>query len=335
MPPQDEADAVAVARYRQIQAVSRQVVAEVQGIWSGLPAHRVEAELAGEAGARIVAAVIAGQLSVVQGAQAFLAAILAAQGAVAAPAGAVVAAAFAGIASDGRPLETLLFLPALTVQAALAAGLSPADAMLRGLAALARYAGTQIADAGRGADQVAMTAERRIVMYTRVVQLPACARCIILAGQTYSYSTGFRRHPLCDCSVKPLTEREYDAAASPRELFAQMSPAEQRRRFGEAGADAIRAGADMGQIVNARRGMSTAGATTSEGTTRRGWYAHEARRAGVEFGRSPGTRFGQATSTRYGRTTTPRLMPEEIYRQADGDRDMALRLLRRNGYLDQ
>jgi hypothetical protein len=76
--------------------------------------------------------------------------------------------------------------------------------------------------------------------------------------------------------------------------------------FGQAGAAAIRDGADLGQVVNARRGMYTAAgrSLTVESTTRRGV--------------APGK---------------VRLMPEQIYREARGDRDEAIRLLKRFGYL--
>lgn len=70
--------------------------------------------------------------------------------------------------------------------------------------------------------------------------------------------------------------------------------------FGKAGAEAIREGADMARVVNARRGMYTAGGRL---------FTHE----------SAGRR--------------PRLMPEQILREADGDRGEAIRLLRLHGYL--
>ena len=84
-----------------------------------------------------------------------------------------------------------------------------------------------------------------------------------------------------------------------------MDEAEQDRVFGKAGAQAIRDGADIARVVNARRGMYTAGGLrlTREATTRRG----------------------------IGRPV--RLMPEEIYRQANGNRGEALRLLRLHGYI--
>lgn len=317
-------------RYTQVTSVIRAVVQQVQALWRGMSPATVEDDLEGAAGAAIVAAVAEGQLSVADAAQAYIAAQMAAQGGSAVAEAALVASAFAGIAPDGGPLETLLFLPAIGVRRRLAAGMLPEEAMLGGLADMARYASTAIADTARSADQVSMAANRDCVAYMRVVQLPACARCIILAGEMYSYSEGFLRHPNCDCQTLPLRERDWAGVPTPKQLISRMSEAERRRVFTVAGAQALDAGADVGQVVNARRGMSTAhvfGRTlqvTSEGTTRRGLYGQSLRRAGGEFARIPGQR--------YRRATTPRLMPEEIFRIAD-DRDEELRLLRRYGYI--
>jgi hypothetical protein len=146
----------------------------------------------------------------------------------------------------------------------------------------------------------------------------------------YSYSTGFLRHPSCDCVTAPLREHEWPDVPTPQQLFDRMPAADQRRVFTNAGARAINSGADIGQVVNARRGMSTAHLfgrdlqVTSEGTTRRGLYGRRMRRAGGEFIRVPGQR--------YSRVTAPRLMPEEIFRIADG-RNEQISLLWRNGYL--
>ncbi|MFJ9558061.1 hypothetical protein ACIRPH_30010 [Nocardiopsis sp. NPDC101807] len=230
------------------------------------------------------------------------------------------ARALAGVASDGRELSTLLARPAITALSYLAGGRAVADAMAAAVAALELIVGTQVADAGRAADLVGMAARPRVVAYTRVVNLPACARCIILAGQTYPWSEGFARHPRCDCEVLPLTD-DAPAPFSPRELFAQMSPVEQVRRFGAVGAEAIHEGADLAQVVNARRGMAVAGArlVTSEGMTRRG-YA--------------GRRLGSTDDRgRFRPSREPRLMPEQIIAEAAGDRDAAIEALIRYGYL--
>ncbi|KOG33418.1 hypothetical protein ADK37_23190 [Streptomyces resistomycificus] len=306
------------------------MLALIQQLWRGMSAATIASDLEGEAGAAIVAAVVAGQLTVAEGAQAFVAGAMAEQGGTAVPEALLVAEAFAGIAPDGGPLETLLFLPAIGVRRRLTAGMTGEQAMIGGLADMARYAATSISDTARSSAQVAMVADRQCVAYTRVVTLPACARCIVLAGQQYSYSEGFLRHPNCDCQTVPLRERDWSGVQSPERLTASMSAAERRRVFGAAGAEAIGQGADIGQVVNARRGMNQAHLhgrdlrVTSEGVTRRGLYGRRMRRAGGGFARVPGQR--------YARSTTPRLMPEEILRIAD-DRADQQRLLRRYGYI--
>jgi hypothetical protein len=121
----------------------------------------------------------------------------------------------------------------------------------------------------------------------------------------------------CDCTAVPAPEDDPDdIRTDPMAAFRSMDPAQQDRVFTRAGAQAIRDGADIFQVVNARRGISTAAApatvktlrTTRTGTTRRALAGRRLQ------GRS-------------------RLLPEEIYRQADGDRDVALQMLRRHGYL--
>jgi hypothetical protein len=129
----------------------------------------------------------------------------------------------------------------------------------------------------------------------------------------------------CDCQLVPLRERVWGEVPTPRELFDRMPEAERSRVFTVAGAQAIGEGADIGQVVNARRGMTRAGVpTTTEGITRRGLSGRQRRRAGGEFARYPGQRYSQ--------TTTPRLTPEAIFQQASG-RDEQLRLLKRYGYI--
>lgn len=326
------------SRYEQVSLTIRAIVERIQHLWRGMSADSIEDDLLGHAGAQIADAVVHGQLTVADAAQAYIAAQMAAQGGSALAEAALVATAFAGVAPDGGPLETLLFLPAIGVRRRLTAGMSPEEAMLGGLADMARYASTSVADAARSADQVGMAANRGCVAYVRVVQLPACSRCIILSGRMYTYSEGFLRHPLCDCETIPLREHEWPDVPTPKQLFDRLSTAEQQRVFTNAGARAVRQGADVGQVVNARRGMSTAHLfgrdlqVTSEGTTKRGLYGSRMRRAGGEFARLPGQRFGQATSMRYTRVTAPRLMPEQIFDMTD-NRAEQVRLLRRNGYL--
>jgi hypothetical protein len=174
-----------------------------------------------------------------------------------------------------------------------------------------------------------------------VVNPPACSRCVLLAGTEYGWNKGFQRHPRCDCIHLPTTliarnqhrGRAGDGGGfiSPRSYFDSLSRAEQDHVFGAAGARAIREGADMAQVVNARRGMTTMTAygrrvqATTEGATRRGSFYRQERRRAIDRGLVP-------SSGRGFQLRTPRLMPEEIYRLAES-RDEAIRMLRRFGYL--
>ena len=126
--------------------------------------------------------------------------------------------------------------------------------------------------------------------------------------------------------MEPVTREHEPTPQSPQKLVDAMSDSQRRKVFGEAGAKAIEAGADVGQVVNARRGMTTATVyrrrlqVTTEGTTRRGLAGNRLK----NFEKVPGARYRVSRS--------PRLMPEEIFRIAD-DREHALRLLRLNGFI--
>ncbi|PRX90832.1 hypothetical protein [Allonocardiopsis opalescens] len=280
-------------------------------------------EIRGDWAARlpgVLAMLTSGQYAAAQLSDPYLARLL---GGAAPPAAAPVPAALAGVASDGRDLATLLMQPAAAALAYLAAGRPLADAMALGLALLDMIVRTQVADAARVADLIGLAARPGVVAYTRVVQLPACARCIILAGQTYPWSTGFERHPNCDCALVPLRPGVDDAPDSPRELFEQMAREQQDRRFGAAAAAAIRAGADIAQVVNARRGLTVAGGRefTTEGTSARGLSG----RILGQLRRVPGYQYRMST--------VPRPTAEQLIADARGDHAEAIRLLRRFGYL--
>lgn len=216
--------------------------------------------------------------------------------------------AFAGVASDGRSLFGLLYRPAVAFKIAMSRGNSLQRSMAVGQATLDMAVRTQILDAGRVADGVAIAARPR-VGYIRTLRGRGCSRCAVLAGRYYKYNSGFRRHPRCKCIHVPAkganAVRREGLLSDPREFFDSLTPEEQDRIFTKDGAQAIRDGADISQVVNARRGMTTAG-TTTEGTAR-GFAGH--RLQGVE-----------------------RLMPETIYRIARS-REETIDLLRLHGYI--
>lgn len=235
------------------------------------------------------------------------------QGQWAAPDGLVDPDAFAGLAADGRSLETLLRAPAITARTLIADGVEPAQALVAGGRQLSMMVLTEVADAGRGAAGVQIAARPR-VGYVRMLEPPSCSRCVILAGRFYRWNQGFLRHPRCDCKHIPtMVTDQAEAFAKgliddPYEAFTRMSEAEQNRVFTNAGARAIRDGADMYQVVNARRGMKYRGAFTSEGTSKHGWAGQILRR-------------GQK-----------RMTPETIYR-LNPNREQAVEALRAQGYI--
>lgn len=281
-------------------ATARAVLAE----WSKVNPDAVAREW-GRLLPRVTAMVQRGQLHAAEGSHTFMRELL---GKDAEGAPEVVPEQFASQTPDGRNLMGLLARAIPTAIRARSRGESPRAAKARGGALLDLLTRTVIADTGRQADQAAMVANRKVIAYVRVVELPACSRCIILAGREYGVTSGFLRHPRCDCTMEPVTKKNRPTPVDAEDLFESMSPEQRKRVFGEAGAKAIEDGARISSVVNARKSMDT-----------------------VEM-------FGKEVQVTYVGTGSrkkkrpPRLMPEEIYRQAES-REHAIRLLYKNGYL--
>ena len=304
----------AAGAYQAQQAqVSRAVALAAIGVWRNIDGKNLDASWA-QLVARMVAVVAAAQLRAVEAGVTFLARILAAAGE--RPSGGqLVPAAFAGLTGDGRPLGSLLYTPVALSKQRIGGGERIADVLQAEEAHVAMLARTVTQDAGRMGMQSGMTAEPKIRGYVRQVHLPACARCIILAGRFYRYSDGFLRHPCCDCTMTPVAVgQDFVHGQDPDKLFAQareQDPAKLRKSLTEGDFRALDHGANLNQVVNAHRGMSTAAGTTTEGTTRRG---------------VAGKRLG-------GR---PRLTPAQIFAEASASgwgRDEIVRQLTRAGYI--
>ena len=187
-----------------------------------------------------------------------------------------------------------------------------------------RLAESLVQDAGRAAQQVDMTTRPRIA-HVRHLNLPSCSRCAILAGRVYRWSEMFQRHPGCDCVMIPTTLANDSLTYDMDELVksgqvAGLSKADRR---------ALSDGADLNQLVNARRsglhrlnfGKRGTVTTTSEGVTSRGV-------AGKRLGD-----LQKVKGSRYRRSGRLRLTPASIYQVADGDHAEALRLLKLHGYI--
>lgn len=347
---------LALAHYRRQVTLARRAARDVGRLWARVDRQAIGPSWAASAPAAYQV-VAAAQGLAAASSSAYLDDVLEAQGIDPEADGRIQVAAFAGVASDGRDLADLLYEPAITALTALKQGATEARAMASGRLALDMIVRTQVADAGRVADGVAVVARRNVGGYVRLLSPPSCSRCVVLAGKWYRWNAGFLRHPRCDCRHLPAAEdTSDDLRTDPRQYFDGLSPEEQDRAFTKAGAEAIRLGADISQVVNARRGargLTPAGArltaaeakalrggrergrletanvfghdlfVTTEGTTTRGL-------AGVRLGaKQTGTKQGR----RYRSAKAPRLMPESIYQIAGGDRDEAIRLLRRYGYI--
>lgn len=333
-----------VAAYGEAQRRAvLQATIRMEQLWRMLDTADLSGSWVRGIGNAMVRALAAGQLLAASSGQQYVDAMVAADGLASdyeTGAGTVQYRQMSGVAADGRALDSLLYLPVIRTKTLLGNGLTLQEAMLGGLVDLQRTVASEVADAGSGAVGVAMVANRRVTGYVRMVRAGACARCVILAGRWYRYNADFQRHRRCACYGVPATDARPGRGRDPMGFFNGLSRAEQDRRFGVGGAEAIRNGADIYSVVNASRGMVTLDAygqqvvATLEGTTRRGEFyrlmrAEEEARTGQRFAR--GTADIEQGLPRF-RPKTPRLTPGEIYRLAE-DRDELIRLLRRFGYL--
>lgn len=155
-----------------------------------------------------------------------------------------------------------------------------------------RLVSSLVQDAGRAAQLADITTRTRTA-HVRHLNLPSCSRCSVLAGRVYRYSSGFQRHPGCDCVMVPTTlandRLTYDPAQLARDgLVTGLSKSDIK---------ALDQGADFNQVVNVR-----------------------SRKAGLQ-------QAGEAL-TRAGRPT-----PAGIFRAAGDDREAALGLLAQHGYI--
>lgn len=237
--------------------------------------------------------------------------------------GEILPFALPGWASDGRPLDSLLLSPAFTAIDALNKGATVSRALSFGLAHSQMIAATQVSDAYRNAATITSTT-RQVTRYVRAITPPSCSRCIILAGADQFWKTDFKRHPRCNCiSVPVVGDPREDLITDPKAYFENLSQAQQDRIFTKAGAQAIRDGADMARVVNARRkasGMSGA----AEGQRR------SLRRRDV-FGQDLFTTAELTARGSRGQQLV-RLMPESIYEIAK-DQAEAVRLLKLHKYI--
>jgi hypothetical protein len=350
--------------YRRQQRILARVMLAVRQAWRRMDPEAAWSEQYEEdgIGAQLLMIVAAAQVAAARDADAYIAEVLVELAlAPSAEPGIVIPSAFAGVAGDGRPVESLLGLAVpragQAFNARRRADAPPAvepekpddvsevlwDSLMRerqqreaegkrfdhkraaeeSLADMEKWleavSASMVIDAARAAETAAAAARDEVTGYVRMLNPPSCSRCVVLAGKFYRWNDGFDRHPpTCDCRHIPVNESiAEDLTVNPDRYFWSLSPADQDKTFGKANAQAIRDGADIAQVVNARRGMQRAQVggrdvvISTEGTTR----------------------FGLAYRGRTGRNATWRLMPESIYDIAGDNRDEATRLLRLAGFI--
>jgi hypothetical protein len=284
---------------RQV-ALARRTAVELGKLWRHVDPRRIAASW-GSLLPQVLTILGTSQATAAASAGLYVDDVLAAEGVSSESAGRILPGSFAGIASDGRPLASLMLSPSIAALRQIEAGAKPQQALATGRFTLDLITRTQVADAGRVAVGTAIAARPQVTGYVRMIVGKTCSRCLILAGRRYQWNAGFRRHPRCDCRHVPVAEDvPGDVQTDPDAYFRSLSRAEQDDLLGKDGAEAARAGADLAQVVNARRGMYTA----------------------------DGRQYTREAASRQRR----RLMPEQIFREAK-DRDDAIRLLRLHRYI--
>jgi hypothetical protein len=312
--------------YRAQQRIVRAAVDQAQTAWRQLDPRDPSASWVEEVRPEVVTAVEEAQQESASLAPLYIAGTLLAAGAVSAPLALLAASAFVGLAANGLVLSALMDFAFGYYRRARAADVPETEARALGLAKLLTYVSTETNDTARLAVHVGAVVEPEIAGYERVVTLPACGRCILLSGRLYRYSTGFLRHPRCDCTMRPVTSeqwREGGSSRSPQALFDGMTLAQQDKAFGKDEAAAIRAGADIGRVVNTRRRgqLYVAGGRefTREAVTSRG-IGHQLGELSKRGGR-------------YRRTGTLRPTAAQLVGVVGDDADELVRQLRRFGYV--
>jgi hypothetical protein len=321
-------DRIVRRQYVDRQLLVRRSVLASKRLWSEIDPKAIRATWHGNVGPRMVAMVTDAQTEAASQADPNVTAALKAQRIDHEQVARIRPEAFAGHASDGRDLGTLLELSNVYALQQIGLGATPSQGLAFGGQWLAGAVGLQVLDAARAAASASITVRHRSVGYYRDVGGSCCSRCAVLAGRWYRYNADFDRHTGCQCTQVPADEAGAEERVHdlPQRLFDEGRITDLSR----ADTQAIRDGADIGQVINAHRGMYSvtsrfSGKTrkfTREGTTRRGIAGKRLIAAGEKF-QKEGT---------FNRVRIPRPVPEQIYRDAK-DRDDAIRLLRRFGYI--
>jgi hypothetical protein len=138
---------VAADHARSRRRLAEKLRLEAKEAWAQVDPARISETWAMQI-PRLLLLLTGGQHAAAVSADRYVTEVLVEQGLSPATEGRVDAAALAGVASDGRPLESLLAQPGITAKVALASGYSIDYAMAAGGALTELIAHTQVADAG-------------------------------------------------------------------------------------------------------------------------------------------------------------------------------------------
>lgn len=190
-----DALSVAAAAYRTQRALVRRIAAEAAKAWRQIDVRFLDHSWFANVGPRLFGIVAAGQFLAASSADRYVDRVLAAEGLATDAAGETVARALSAVASDGRPLDSLLYTAVIATKAGVGRGLTERQALQSGLMTLDLITRTQVQDAGRVGTSVATAARPEVTGYVRMLTPPSCSRCVVLAGRWYRWDAGFARHP--------------------------------------------------------------------------------------------------------------------------------------------
>ncbi|GAA4908095.1 hypothetical protein [Streptomonospora salina] len=227
-----------------------------------------------------------------------------------------VEAAVVGRSQTGKPLTDVLRTAQVQARSLIWGGMAPDQAWQRARSTLETTVRTEVADAAREVLNTGVSLDDRITGYERLVTLPACDKCLVLAGRFYRYSDGFERHPACSGCVHVPTYHVpgwgviggTPSDHTPDALATSLNPAERREVFGPEGAEAIENGASVSPVVQGRHAPPRRISRADKAT---------AKRLGIEPGEINANEEGKGRSLRWIRARyahNPTVLREELAR---------------------
>lgn len=236
--------------YRAQQRLTVATLALTRTAWARMDLGAVEATWA-QVGPVLTTVVSSAQTGAARNGAAMVPAVLDELGQTVAPDAIVAPEAFAGFASDGRGLASLL--EGAKVRAVESGSLELGGKWLD------MAAHTMVSDAGRQSASVAGFARPR-VGFVRVANAPCCQRCAVLSGKFTRAEAAFNRHPRCDCFNVPTSD--------PASITAPVIGPDDVKDLTASQRKAIADGADFNKVVNSHRAGKRNGLTTTEGAKR-------------------------------------------------------------------